>query len=62
MNFEIVDKKLGRYQISEGITENELEKIGNDKTVKTIQFSKPLSIKKIELWKKIFSPKEKISY
>ena len=61
MNFEIVDKKLGRYQISEGITENELEKIGNDKTVKTIQFSKPLSIKKIELLEKnIFSKRKDI--
>jgi hypothetical protein len=59
MNFEIIDKRLGRYQISEGITEKELEKIGNDKTVKTIQFSRPLNIKKIELLEKVVFSKRK---
>ncbi|WP_298767708.1 hypothetical protein [uncultured Polaribacter sp.] len=61
MNFEIVDKRLGKYQISDGITEKELEKISNDKTVKTIQFSRPLSKRKIELLEKIvFSERKDI--
>ncbi|WP_298884706.1 hypothetical protein [uncultured Polaribacter sp.] len=61
MNFEIIDKALGRYQIFEGITEKELEKIGNDKTIKTIQFSRPLNIKKLELLEKfVFSKRNDI--
>jgi len=62
MSVKIVNEILGRYQVSKGVTKNDLEKLATNPKTQSIQFSSPLTDKEIELLEiSVFSKRPDIS-
>lgn len=62
MNVKTINEITGQYEVSKGISKNELEKLAANPETKYIQFSNPLSDKEIELLELIvFSKRPDIS-
>lgn len=61
MSIQIVNEAIGQYQISTGITRNDLEMLAGNPKTKTIQFSRPLNYNEINLLEElIFSKRNDI--
>ena len=62
MSVQTVNEIIGQYQISKGVTKNDLEKLATNPKTQSIQFASPLTDKEIELLEiVIFSKRPDIS-
>jgi hypothetical protein len=53
MSVQTVNETIGQYQISKGLTKNDLEKLVSNHKARSIQFASPLENKEIDLLEKI---------
>ena len=49
MSVQTVNEIIGQYQVSKGVTKNDLEKLAINPKTQSIQFASPLTDKEIEL-------------
>lgn len=62
MSVQTVNEIIGQYQISRGVTKNDLEKLATNPKTQSIQFASPLTDKEIELLELVvFSKRPDIS-
>lgn len=62
MSVQIVNEVIGQYQVSKGVTKNDLEKLATNPKTQSIQFASPLADKEVELLELVvFSKRSDIS-
>ena len=62
MSVQTVNEVVGQYQVSKGVTKNDLEKLASNPKAQAIQFASPLTDKEIELLELVvFSKRPDIS-
>lgn len=62
MSVQTVNEIIGQYQVSKGVTKNDLEKLATNPKTQSIQFASPLTDKEIELLELVvFSKRPDIS-
>lgn len=62
MSVQTINEIIGQYQVSKGVTKNDLEKLATNPKTQSIQFASPLTDKEIELLEVIvFSKRPDIS-
>lgn len=53
MSVQTINEIVGQYQITKGVTRNDLEKLANNTKTQSIQFASPLSEKEIKLLEEV---------